>query len=312
MKTANLESVQYQLTLKSYQEWLQTLNYSPSVVKNYPNYIRELLEYVEQQNSTTLPEITTAVVEKFMEHLQTRQNHTQQAGGLSANTINAYINGISRFASYLRLTGKSNLHISLTRLKAPNYNRSILTQAEVKLLFEAYEPNFNPVTHRNRALLSVLYAAGLRRNELVSLNIEDVSFYNKTMHVKHGKGGKQRLIPIVEPYMSYIKEYVKNCRDIFEGIANQSSKALFIDIDGKRITGDYLEKLIKKLIRESNINSLQEKSITPHSFRHSIATHLLQNGMNIEAIAQFLGHASLDSTMIYTHIVEQLKYQDHE
>lgn len=309
MKTLTIQSVQFQLVLKSYKEWLRILNYSESTINNYPRYVRELLHWVEAKSINQINQLTTKSVEEFIQYLQIRKNESTEEGGLSSNSINSIINGVTKFLEYIRLTKGVYIHLELTRLKHDTKTKDILTREEITQLINNLNADFNPVAKRNRAIISVFYAAGLRRNELIQLNLEDVSFYNRTLHVKHGKGGKERLIPIIKPYRDYIKDYVKNCRDVFENIAKTTSSALFIDINGERMTGDYIEKLIKKLILESGVGSLQEKKISPHSFRHSVATHLLQNGMDIESIAQFLGHSSLDSTMIYTHIVERLKQE---
>lgn len=309
MKSLVIESVEYRLVLRSFTEWLTTLGYSKSAIVHYPISVRELLHFLEVGKVTTLDGITAELVMKFMDYLKTRKNQ-QNGAGLSANTINSYINAISKFMLYLRSAKGIFLEVDLKRFNSDGMVKEILTKTEIEGLLESMEYSIHPIVKRDRAIIACLYGAGLRKNELVKLDIEDVSFSKRVIHVRHGKGGKERLVPITKRYSNYIKEYVKDCRDVFMGIAKESESALFIHVDGTRINADLYYDIIDAFVFSSGIASLQEKRVTPHTFRHSIATHLMQAGMPIESIARFLGHASLDSTMVYTHIVEQLKLEE--
>ena len=210
----------------------------------------------------------------------------------------------------MRLTDKHDLHVEPARLKENKFTRDVLTQTEVISLFQNLDALFHPINKRDIGILTCFYGAGLRLNETFLLNLEDVSFTTKTIHVKHGKGNKERLVPLTKHFAKLLKDYVKNCRDVLEGVAGCAENAFFIDVHGHRIKKDSYYDILDNMIAKAAIESLAEKRITPHTFRHSIATHLLQMGMDIEDIARFLGHASLDSTMIYTHIVEELKLEE--
>jgi len=311
MKALTINTVQYQLIIKSFKNWLETLNYSQSAIKNYPIYVKELLYYAETKQINQIEKLESKTIEGFIRNVKTRKNETL-GGGLSANYINNIINGTLKFLEYLRLTDKHTLHVELTRLKVDTATKDILTQAEIISLFQALDQILHPIAKRNKAIIACFYGAGLRLNETVQLNLEDVSIRSKTIHVKHGKGNKERLVPLTNYFTSIIEDYIKNCRDVLEGIAETTEPALFIGVAGERIKKDNYYNILKTILDTANIESLANKKITPHTFRHSVATHLLQMDMEIEDIARFLGHSSLESTMIYTHIVEELKHQNHE
>ncbi len=311
MKTLTINSVQFQLVLKSFAAWLQTLSYSESAIKSYPNSVRELLHYSEIKGINQLTKLNNELIEQFIQHIQLRANE-RLGGGLSTSSINSIINGVTKFIEYLRLTNKIKINVELQRLKTITNERAILTKSEMNELFNYLDTVYHPIAKRNKAILACMYGAGLRKSEVVALNLEDVSLAKKIIHIKNGKGRKERLVPIAKKFNQMIKEYISECRDVFEGIAKETDTALFIDIDGQRIKPDAYYDIIGGIVKDSGISSLTEKRITPHCFRHSVATHLLQSGLELENIAQFLGHSSLDSTMIYTHIVEQLKLTSDE
>lgn len=183
-------------------------------------------------------------------------------------------------------------------------------------------------------MLTILYGCGLRRNEAVHLDISDIHAEKKYIHVKKGKNYKERLVPINSTGITHLQNYLYESRPHFlnnsynntthittdnsSNIATDNSspsgrlggdgdkeEAFFLSQRGKRIKGQSLLLRVKLLIQRVDNIALQSKTIGLHTLRHSIATHLLQNGMKLEAIAKFLGHSSLESTQIYTHLAEQ-------
>ena len=151
-------------------------------------------------------------------------------------------------------------------------------------------------------------AVGLRRNEGVHVDVPDINFDRSILHVRKGKAYKERLVPISKTSLKHLEEYIYDHRPILQTGNNQ---ALFLSHQGQRVQGQTLNLRLRYLVSKTEIPELQEKEIGLHTLRHSIATHLLQAGMKLESISRFLGHSSLESTQIYTHLagVPQEKIQ---
>jgi len=163
---------------------------------------------------------------------------------------------------------------------------------------------------RDRAMLAIFYGCGLRRNEGVHVDVGDINFDRSILHVKKGKQYKERLMPISKTALKHLQEYVYDPRG--ELLKGSKSEALFISLRAQRIDGQTLQLRLNHLQDRSNSTTLQEKEIGLHTLRHSIATHLLQAGMPLESISRFLGHSSLESTQIYTHLIGQPQEQNFD
>ena len=187
-----------------------------------------------------------------------------------------------------------------------------LTIEEVKLLFKATEilPEqqkhqkgrdfYEALQYRDTAMLSVYYGCGIRRNEGVQLDTSDINFNRAILHVRKGKNYKERFIPISKQSLQHLQIYLYDGRPILLG--GSKSQALFISAKAKRMDGQTMLWRLKQLIELTDNARLQQKQVGLHTLRHSIATHLLNKGMNLEKIKEFLGHSSLESTQIYTHL----------
>jgi integrase/recombinase XerD len=154
---------------------------------------------------------------------------------------------------------------------------------------------------RDRAMLSIFYGCGLRRNEVVHLDINDIHFEKSLLHVRKAKGYKERIVPVTKQSIQHLQNYLYDARPYF---CNDKNEAFFVTQSGKRLGGQVMLIRLKQLIQLTGNAELMQKEIHLHTLRHSIATHLLQNGMRLERIKEFLGHGSLDSTQIYTHFLE--------
>jgi integrase/recombinase XerD len=149
-------------------------------------------------------------------------------------------------------------------------------------------------------MLAIYYGCGLRRNEGVCLNVGDINFDRALVHVRKGKNYKERFVPISKASLKYLQDYIYDYRP--ELLHGSKAEALFLGYYGKRMGGQSLLLRLKYLQQQTENLDLIEKEIGLHTLRHSIATHLLQAGMKLEYIARFLGHGSLESTQIYTHL----------
>lgn len=323
MKHLPLETIQYRYLEQSFTEWLDILGYAETTTRSLPVHVRELLHYLEhEKHICDITRVKAAHVYAFVKHLKHRPNLTR-GGGLSASHINKTIQAVATFSRYLTRTAKHNLEVHPRRLSAEMNSRNILTQQEIQSLYEnTYEhhrENSLAMGQRDRAIIAVYYGCGLRKDEGERLNVDDIQTTKALLYVRKGKGNKERLVPIAGRHLEDIQRYIEEGRNWFlENHAQRTynknprkkhdtdNEAFFLSQSGKRMSDSGLYIRIKLMKEKAGI----EKDFSLHSLRHSIATHLLQAGMDIEEIRRFLGHSSLESTQIYTHIMNQLEIQN--
>ncbi len=316
MKQLPITSPHYRYILQSFKEWLDVLGYAGTTVYGMPNYVRELLHYFEQQGKQQVTDINNKDIKEYYRQLKQRRN-IRRGGGLSNSYLNKHLQAIQKFSDYLRQSGRLLIPKLYIPQEEENHEiKSILTQEEIQQLYKATENyeqemqesrrkknHFEALAIRDRAMLTIIYGCGLRRNEAVYLDISDIQAEKNYVYVKKGKNYKERFVPINAKGLNYLQDYLYESRPLFT--RNEKEEAFFVSERGKRIVGESLLLRLKLLVQRTENTELQEKEIGLHTLRHSIATHLLQNGMKLEAIAKFLGHSSLESTQIYTHLVEQ-------
>jgi len=291
-------NAEYKILIQGFEKWLKTLEYAKSTVYASTNYLRDFFTYLHKSGITELQEINTTIIEIYHEHLQTRRNKKQAGGSLSQNYIISNINALRRFVKYLQVTGKPVFEISLKiPIEKEKFSQTILTRAEVKVLYNVCSND--ALGLRDRAMLAVYYGCGLRRNEGASLDVSDVMLKEKLIYVQKGKGYRERYVPMSEAVKEDLENYIHVGRSSLLSCSPQiKEQALFLSIRGKRMDGNSLIIRLKELVKMAGLN----KSIGLHTLRHSIATHLLQSGMALENVSRFLGHQSLESTQIYTHL----------
>lgn len=308
MQKINLKNQSYQYLETAFKEWLDVLGYGSGTVNRMPLIIREFLHHLEQNQIQHINQLQQKHIKSYHGHISTRANE-RRGGGLSNNYINKHLQAIEKFLEFLNHKGVQNVPALGIRLEKLNRKEiTILTQAEIKELFELTnkEPNTEKeqiIQSRDKALLTIFYSCGLRRNEGANVSIDDINFDTRILHVKKGKNYKERLVPLNKTNAAYLQEWIYDYRS--QIIKTKKEHKLFINIHGEPMTGGTLYTRLKLLQLQSDNIELQQKNIGLHSLRHSIATHLLQAGMSLEKIAKFLGHNSLESTQIYTHLIEK-------
>ncbi|MCC6373085.1 MAG: tyrosine-type recombinase/integrase [Bacteroidia bacterium] len=321
MKSLTIKSDNFNYIEKSFREWLDVLGYAPSTVYNIPNQVRELFYYLENGQCpvgiepvrgkgkpvTHVKDITSKHIKNHYAELKHRPN-TRKGGALSNNYLNKHLQALYKFTEYLRQTGKLRINnIGIDWEADSTEEITVLSQEEIKELYKAtygYNENtpLEPFNARDRAMLTIFYGCGLRRNEGYNLDLSDINFDKQLLHVRKGKNYKERLVPFNKTNLKYIEEYIYDWRP--QIVQSKKEEAFFISQRGKRMDTQSMALRLKLLQQRTNDIHLQQKTVRLHVLRHSIATHLLQNGMSLEKIARFLGHNSLESTQVYTHLLK--------
>jgi len=294
----HVNNMLYKQHLLSFSEWLKLLGYSPATVYGLPIMLQEFFLWLEKKGITNLDQLTTEQTTEFIEYNKNRANR-RRAGGISAYHVNRYIDTIKKFNEYSKQIYKTELPINTLRLEEVAEPRLILSTEEIKALYKATTET--PMGIRDRAMLAVYYGCGLRKSEGIQLDVSDVLIERKMLYIRKSKNNYERYVPITTANLKHIEQYIYNARPLLIG-EKSSEQGLFISERGTRLSGERAYQLIKTISAKAGLT----KEIGLHSLRHSIATHLLQSGMELENIALFLGHRCLDSTQLYTHIVNEL------
>lgn len=285
--------------IESFGNWLNTLGYAESTVYASKRHVKDFFFYLKEHEIKNLEKVNAEVIEAYHKHLQTRRNK-RQTGSLSENYIISNINALKRLSKYLQETEKGKLEIEIKCKGNQSHQKSILTTEEIKSLYKACDNSILGI--RDRAILSIYYGCGLRRSEGINLNLSDILLKEKLIHVRHGKGYKERYVPMNEAIKEDLENYIYVARNQIQSYKSEKQEALFLSMRTKRLCRNTFLIRIHKLVEAAKI----QKAIGVHSLRHSIATHLLQSGMKLEEVSQFLGHSSLESTQIYTHLAHEL------
>jgi integrase/recombinase XerD len=276
--------------LTQYQNYLRIeRGLSQNSISNYSLDIIKLQKWLETNDYGISPiKIEEEVVKQFIYELSKTMNPRSQS---------RIISGLKGFFNFLIFEEYRKTN-PIELIESPKIGRKLpdtLSLEEINNLINNIDLS-HPQGERNRAILETLYGCGLRVSELLNLKISDLFFEEGFIKVT-GKGNKQRFVPIASSTIKYINHY-KNYVRVHQKIAPEYLDILFLNRRGKQLTRAMIFTIIKDLAVKAGIT----KSISPHTFRHSFATHLLENGADLRAIQQMLGHESITTTEIYTHI----------
>ena len=321
MKQLDLKSEAYRYIVQSYRQWLSALGYHEQTVYQLPHYVQELLYYAESKGYSRLQELNVRLFKEHYYRLKCRANQ-RRGGGLSNNYLNKHLQALQKFCEYLHQSGRLQLPVLDIRTESDEgIVTDVLTSAEIQSLYDVtylpYEPRrydkgsmyHEAMQMRDRAMLTVYYGCGLRRSEGYYLDTGDIHFHRSLLHVRRAKGNRERLVPVTAQGLRYLEQYLYEARTY---LASGKQDAFFVSQRGQRLSGQSLLTRLKELIRLTGDTELQRKDVHLHTLRHSIATHLLQNGMPLERIKEFLGHTSLESTQIYTHFLSLQYHAGYE
>jgi len=263
---------------------------SANTLESYGRDLRQYLTYLTEKKKMTPAETTPATVVGFLLHLQ--------AKGRATSTISRMLASIKCYYHFL-VTEEIIPRNPTVNLDAPKQEKKLPRVLSVEnVLRLLQQPDLKtPAGIRDRTMLEVLYATGLRVSELVSLKISDVNLEEGYVRCL-GKGSKERIIPLGSEAVKYLKSYLNHARKFLA--SNPAEDALFLNHHGHSLTRQGFWKIIKKYAEKLDIPG----SITPHTLRHSFATHLLENGADLRSVQEMLGHADISTTQIYTQLTK--------
>ena len=257
----------------------------------YGRDLKKYLDYLRQQGITLLEKTGREEIFQFLA--------SQQKNGLAPASVTRCLAAVRSFYQFLLKEQiiEVNPAKELETPRTDKYLPQVLTFNDVELLLE--QPECSKIGgRRDKAMLEILYATGIRVSELVSLDINDINIKMGFLRCE-GKGSKERIIPLGSTAIKSLMEYLQHSRAVMQ--KHREEKALFLNAQGKRLTRQGFWKILKKYSRKSGING----EITPHTLRHSFATHLLENGADLRSVQEMLGHADISTTQIYTHLTRQ-------
>jgi len=298
----------YKAIHEQYAFWLDTLDFAKHTAENYTSRANDFFTWLENRNINHIAELETSHVTAFFDYQESRPNTKFKGRTLSASYLNDYYTAIDKLLEFLHQIGADGVPSPINRRIKPDKDERIrniepFTVEEIKILQTKIDETYPNCDYQHRQLkhyqlkliFTLYYGCGLRLSEGLKLTAKEIDFNRRTVFVRQGKNYKDRIVPMSESVYKALQDYIYNFRHQTKCPHNR----LFVQ---PHITLSLDLKHLHRLCSDENI---QRKRPTFHVLRHSIATHLLQNGMSIENIARFLGHTTLCSTQIYTHIINR-------
>jgi integrase/recombinase XerD len=277
--------------------WLED-GLSRNTLESYRRDLSKFAAWLEQQRNVSVLETTHADIQGFLAHLYNQKS--------KATSTSRAISSLKRLFRYLLRQNKVSADPTL-QIATPKLPRTLpksLTEQDIELLLDAPDVQ-TPLGLRDRTMLEALYATGLRVSELVTLSVAQVSLDMGVVRVM-GKGSKERLVPLGEEAIDWLKRYLVQGRPVL--LAGKLSDAMFVTHRGEGMTRQMFWYLIKKHAKQGGMF----KPLSPHTLRHAFATHLLNHGADLRVVQMLLGHADISTTQIYTHVArERLKALHH-
>ncbi len=268
---------------------------SKNTKDTYSITLNKYNEFLSKRHIINIKDITRKDITDFLESLRKRN--------LTSQTIAHHLTVIKNYHKFLIQNEyiKDNVSKSIERPNVTKKLPNVLTVDEVTKLLDIKEDTVFDI--RNKCMLELLYGTGLRISELLSLTLNDIDTINATVRCV-GKGDKERIVPINDYIIESLGDYLKVRSELLK---NKNTKELFLNKDGNNLTRKGFFKILKKMLLEKGLNT----NISPHTLRHSFATHLLEHGADLRVIQEMLGHSDISTTRIYTHITNKKVREDY-
>lgn len=280
--------------------WVEEFLQSYSVEKNcsehtltgYRGDLEQFLTFLEKDNSANVNDLITShlTIRRFLAHLQ-NNNYSKKTVNRKLSAIRSFFRFLTKHG-YLATNPVTKLHSPKTEKKLPKF----MYKEQIKQLIEAPDIN-EKLGIRDRAIMELLYSSGVRVSELVSITLKDLQL-SRGLILVTGKGDKQRFVHVGSIASNLLKNYMDKSRTLL--VKNKKHSFLFVNKFGEAITDRSIRRIIDKYVQQVAINF----KVSPHTFRHTFATHLLENGADLRAVQEMLGHVNIKTTQIYTHITK--------
>jgi len=287
---------------EGFLEWMAIKNYSVNTIRTRREYLGYFIDWCYQRGVVRPSHVTKPILDRYQKHLF---HHRKKNGDpLSTSSQCARLVPVKAFFKWL---AKENhlLYNPASELEMPRLEKrlpkAILSESEVETVLNQTDVT-TPNGIRDRALLETLYSTGIRRLELIHLSVHDIDVERGTLMIRQGKGKKDRMLPIGDRAVAWVEKYLNEVRP--EMVTAESGQTLFLSAVGKPYIPNRLTAMVRGHIDAAKLN----KRGSCHLFRHSMATHMLEHGADIRFIQAMLGHATLDTTQIYTQVsIKKLK-----
>ena len=270
---------------------------SKNTYESYKNDLNKYKEYCATKGIKDPKNIKPETIENYLAYLyETDSDET--------STVARKLTAIKNYHSFLEKEKITNKNVSIG-IKRPKLKKQIVRTLSVEDVDKLLDITLKtPFDYRNKAMLELIYATGLRVSELVNLTLNNIDFTNCIIRIV-GKGNKERIIPLGEYSMYYLNMYMDVRGSLLK---KEVCDALFVNNHGKKITRQGFFKNLKSILREKGL----DEDVSPHTLRHSFATHLLNSGADLRSIQEMLGHSDISTTRIYTHVSDNKLNNDYK
>jgi tyrosine recombinase XerC len=265
-------------------------NLSPYTIRNYRSDLLDFTRYLNEHEDADPLEADRQSFRRYLGHTRDQ--------GIATASLTRRASTIRNFYRFLAREGHLPTN-PLAAVSAPKRARrlpAILTKTDLSALIQSADEE-TPQGMRNRAILELMYAAGVRLSEVVGLDLKNLDLSERTLRVR-GKGNKERMVLVGEPAEKAIRRYITDARP---ALSDGESEALFLNRDGGRLSGRSMQQIVRRHALKAGL----DVRVYPHLLRHSFATHLLDGGAELRVVQELLGHASASTTQIYTHVTEE-------
>ena len=260
--------------------------YSENTIKSYQNDLKKFDNFIKK----SINSINDDDIKNYIKYLNKENNDTK--------TISHNISTLRSFYKFLLIEKKVNKN-PMEYIELPKTKKTLPKTLSIEEIDKLLDIQLkDPFSYRNKAMLELMYSSGLRVSELINVNIHDIDTSNCIIRIM-GKGSKERIVPLGDYAIKYIELYLKEYREKL--IKKELNDYLFLNNHGKKMTRQGFFKILKQIAKEKNIKT----EFSPHTLRHSFATHLLNGGADLRSIQEMLGHSDISTTQIYTHVSKE-------